>query len=211
MIREWNIQGLPRDNFSTENAILATRSLSSPLCKNRLLIFYFRCEFSFTLVIDPQSQAIKWIKQMEKSHGLRVIDIQMRDYMKIIEECIKMGRPCLCQNLHEDIPQTLNPILNKSIKTNNDAKSHFKLQLGDREIDYHPSFRFYLSTRLSNPHFKPEIFSKVNLINFALKEQGLEEQLLGKIDFSFQKNKRKDSFNSFCFFFLRYCCSKRKT
>jgi hypothetical protein len=33
VVREWNIQGLPRDNFSTENAILATRALSYPLCK----------------------------------------------------------------------------------------------------------------------------------------------------------------------------------
>ncbi|CAF3412172.1 unnamed protein product [Rotaria sp. Silwood1] len=33
VIREWNIQGLPHDNFSTENAILATRTLSYPLCK----------------------------------------------------------------------------------------------------------------------------------------------------------------------------------
>ncbi|CAF0769681.1 unnamed protein product [Adineta ricciae] len=160
-VREWNIQGLPRDNFSTENAILATRTLSSPL------------------FIDPQSQATKWIKHMEKSRGLKVIDLQMRDYMKIIEECIKMGRPCLCQNLHEDLPQILNPILIKSIKTSSNDSSHLILQIGDREIDYNPSFRFYLSTRLSNPRYKPELFSKVNLINFALKEQGLEEQLLG--------------------------------
>ena len=118
---------------------------------------------------------------MEKSHGLKVIDLQMRDYMKTIEECIKMGRPCLCQNLHEDLPQTLNPILTKSIKTSSDDLPHLILQIGDREIDYNPSFRFYLSTRLSNPRYKPELFSKVNLINFALKEQGLEEQLLGKL------------------------------
>jgi dynein heavy chain len=162
VIREWNIQGLPRDNFSTENAILATRTSCS------------------SLVIDPQSQAIKWIKRMEKSNGLKLIDFQMRDYMKIIEECIKMGRPCLCQNIHEDIPQTLNPILIKSIKKITDNESRLILQLVDREIDYHPSFRFYLSTRLSNPRYKPEIYSKVNVINFAIKEQGLEEQLLGK-------------------------------
>jgi dynein heavy chain len=117
---------------------------------------------------------------MEKSNGLKLIDFHMRDYMKIIEECIKMGRPCLCQNIHEDIPQILNPILMQSIKTTTDNESRLILQLTDREIDYNPSFRFYLSTRLSNPRYKPEIYSKVNIINFAIKEQGLEEQLLGK-------------------------------
>lgn len=117
---------------------------------------------------------------MEKSNGLKIIDLQMNDYMKIIEECIKTGRPCLFQNIHDDIPQTLNPILRKAIKKSNNPDSKLILQLGDREIIYNPSFRFYISTRLSNPKFKPEIYSKLNLINFAIKEQGLEEQLLGK-------------------------------
>jgi len=117
---------------------------------------------------------------MEKLNGLKIIDFQMRDYMKIIEECIKMGRPCLCQNIHEDIPQILNPILIKSIKKSNKNDSYLILQLSDREIDYNPSFRFYLSTRISNPRYKPEIYSKINIINFSIKEQGLEEQLLGK-------------------------------
>lgn len=114
---------------------------------------------------------------MEKSNSLKIIDFQMRDYMKIIEECIKMGRPCLCQNIHEDIPQILNSILIKSIKKRNE---NFILQLADREIEYNPSFRLYFSTRLSNPKYKPEIYSKLNIINFAIKEQGLEEQLLGR-------------------------------
>lgn len=180
-IRQWNIQGLPRDHFSTENAILATRVLASPLCK------FFSTGISndtrmrlLSVVIDPQSQGTKWIKHMEKTNGLKIIDLQMRDHMKIIEECIKMGRPCLCQNVHEDLPQTLNSILIKSIKTSSEKDSRLKLQLGDREIDFNPSFRFYLSTRLTNPRYKPEIYSKVTVINFAIKEQGLEEQLLGK-------------------------------
>ncbi|CAF4489014.1 unnamed protein product, partial [Rotaria magnacalcarata] len=75
--------------------------------------------------------------------------------MKTIEECIKIGRPCLFQNIHEDIPQTLNPILLKSIKKTNSTDSNLVLQLGDREIVYNPSFRFYLSTRLYNPKYKP--------------------------------------------------------
>lgn len=46
-IREWNIQGLPSDGFSTENGIIVTRGTRWPL------------------IIDPQCQAVKWIKNME--------------------------------------------------------------------------------------------------------------------------------------------------
>ena len=182
VIREWNIQGLPRDNFSTENAILATKTSSSSLCKIQVHIL---SHSHISSVIDPQSQAVKWIKQLEKSNGLKLIDLQMRDYMKIIEECIKMGRPCLCQNIAEDLPQTFNPILIKSIRKSSENDTRWILQFIDREIEYHPSFRFYLSTRLANPRYKPEIYSKVKIINFAVKEQGLEEQLLGKREIFF--------------------------
>ena len=48
-VREWNIRGLPSDSFSTENGVLVTRGTRWPL------------------MIDPQGQAIKWIKNMELS------------------------------------------------------------------------------------------------------------------------------------------------
>ena len=118
---------------------------------------------------------------MEKINGLKIIDLQMRDYMKTIIECIKMGWPCLCQNIHEDIPQIFNPILIKSIKETNNRQSPLILEIDGQEINYNPSFRLYLSTRLFNPRYKPEIFSKLSIINFAIKEQGLEEQLLGRV------------------------------
>lgn len=49
-IREWNIQGLPSDSFSTENGIIITHATRWPL------------------VIDPQCQAVKWIKNMEMAN-----------------------------------------------------------------------------------------------------------------------------------------------
>ena len=36
-----------------------------------------------------------------------------------------------------------------------------------------------MTTRLSNPTYKPEVGTKVTLINFSVKQSGLEEQLLG--------------------------------
>jgi dynein heavy chain len=48
-VRDWNIQGLPSDSFSTENGVIVTRGSRWPL------------------MVDPQGQAIKWIKNMEVS------------------------------------------------------------------------------------------------------------------------------------------------
>ena len=53
------------------------------------------------------------------------------------------------------------------------------MKLGDKEIDYNPEFRFYLTTKLANPHYTPEISTKATIDNFNVKQQGLEDQLLG--------------------------------
>ena len=53
------------------------------------------------------------------------------------------------------------------------------IKLGDKEVEFNPDFKFYITTKLSNPHYTPEITTKTAIVNFAVKEQGLEAQLLG--------------------------------
>ncbi len=48
VVRDWNIRGLPSDAFSTENGVIVTRGRRWPL------------------MIDPQGQALKWVKNMER-------------------------------------------------------------------------------------------------------------------------------------------------
>jgi dynein heavy chain len=52
------------------------------------------------------------------------------------------------------------PVLLKQIYRQGDVDM---LQLGDRVLEYSPDFRFYITTRLSNPHYLPEISVKVGL------------------------------------------------
>lgn len=43
------------------------------------------------------------------------------------------------------------------------------------------TLRFYITTKLKNPHYLPEIAVKVVLLNFMITPAGLEDQLLGVV------------------------------
>ncbi len=49
------------------------------------------------------------------------------------------------------------------------------IYLGEKEVLYNEKFRFYMTTKLSNPKYKAEVSTKVTLVNFTVKEKGLEE------------------------------------
>ena len=78
----------------------------------------------------------------------------------------------------EELDPSLEPIMSKAvIKVGNRSI----MKLGDKEVEYNPDFRFYLTTKLNNPHYTPEISTKATIVNFCVKQQGLEEQLLGTV------------------------------
>ena len=43
-------------------------------------------------MIDPQGQANKWIKNMEKSNKLEVIKLSDGNYLRTLENCIQVMR-----------------------------------------------------------------------------------------------------------------------
>lgn len=40
--------------------------------------------------------------------------------------------------------------------------------LGDKEVDYDPKFRLYLTTKMSNPVFDPALYAKATIINYMV-------------------------------------------
>ena len=55
------------------------------------------------------------------------------------------------------------------------------IKIGDKEVEYHPSFHLILHTKLANPHYKPEMQAQASLINFTVTRDGLEDQLLAEV------------------------------
>ena len=161
-IQAWNQQSLPADPFSIQNAILATKARRWPL------------------MIDPQLQGNNWVKMMEKENKLIVIDLQTDNYMdNYMVRAINNGLPILLQNIGEELDPALDPILNKNVKEVTPGR--WSIFLGDREVGYNPNFRFYISTKFGNPRYTAETSTKITLINFSVKEKGLEEQLLSEL------------------------------
>ncbi len=48
-------------------------------------------------------------------------------------------------------------------------------------MDYDPNFKLYMTTKMSNPHYMPDVCIKVTLVNFTVTMKGLEDQLLGDV------------------------------
>ncbi|XP_029455356.1 dynein heavy chain 1, axonemal [Rhinatrema bivittatum] len=159
-IRSWQIAGLPNDTLSVENGMITQYSQRWP---------HF---------IDPQGQANKWIKNMEKDHGLEVLKLSDRDFLRSLENAIRFGKPCMLENVGEELDPALEPVL---LKQTFKQQGNIVLRLGDTVIPYHNDFKMYITTNLPNPHYTPEISTKVTLINFTLSPSGLEDQLLGQV------------------------------
>lgn len=64
-------------------------------------------------MIDPQGQANKWTKNMEKDNKLSVIKLTDADYMRTLENSITFGNPVLLENVGEELDPSLEPLLLK--------------------------------------------------------------------------------------------------
>ncbi|XP_058475903.1 dynein axonemal heavy chain 3-like [Solea solea] len=157
-IRAWQIDGLPVDSFSTDNGIIAFNSRRWPL------------------MIDPQGQANKWIKNMEKENKLSVIKLSDDNYVRILENCIQFGSPVLLENVLEELQPVLEPVLLKQTFRQQGVEY---MKIGENTVEYSKNFKFYMTTGLRNPHYLPEVAAKVCLLNFMITPQGLQDQLLG--------------------------------
>jgi dynein heavy chain len=156
--REWNLQGLPTDGFSVQNGVLVTRGRRWPL------------------MVDPQEQAKRWVRNMEAKRGLEEITLKMPSFLRTMENAIKFGKPVLLADVAEELDPALEPVLAKNVQKKG---GQMIIKLGDKEIEFNADFRLYITSKLPNPHYAPEITTKTTIVNFNVKQQGLEQQLLG--------------------------------
>ena len=156
----WGVAGLPSDNLSVENGIIMFGSRRWPL------------------MIDPQTQANKFIKKLGSvTEGIQldVFKLSESNLIRVLELAIQFGRWVLLENIGEEIDPALEPILlQQKVKQGNS----WMIKLGERSIQYNDNFKFFMTTTIPNPHYSPETSVKVTILNFSITPVGLEEQML---------------------------------
>ena len=155
-IAGWQGQGLPADSLSTENGAIVKSTSRWPL------------------LLDPQLQGISWLKNYE-GEEMFVSRIDRPDLIQRLSICIEEGKSVLLENVGESINPMLWPVITRSTVKKGRKQM---LTLAGKELQFNEDFKLYLHTKLSNPHYPPEVQAECTLINFTVTREGLEEQLL---------------------------------
>ena len=159
-VQGWVSKGLPADGHSVQNGILTTKSSRFPLC------------------IDPQQQAVGWIKRTYAGKNLAVKTLADSDFMKHLELAIQFGNPFLFENVDQELDPMLDPVLEKNVVKEG---ASMMIKLGDKMIEWDDNFRLFFTTKLANPHYSPEVMGKTMIINYGVTKDGLANQLLNVV------------------------------
>lgn len=95
-IATWQNEGLPSDRMSIENATILSNSDRWPL------------------MIDPQLQGIKWIKQ-KYGDILKIIRLGSKGYLEVLEKALAKGCTVLIENIGENVDPVLDPLLGRNL------------------------------------------------------------------------------------------------
>ncbi|OMJ85153.1 hypothetical protein SteCoe_13621 [Stentor coeruleus] len=161
-MQQWKVAGLPSDAVSIENGIIIEKARR------------------WSLMIDPQNQANSFIKKLGKEHeeGIEFCKASDGNIIRNLGTAIMNGKWFLIENVGEELDPALEPVLLQQVIKEG---AGFTIRIGDKNVEYNRSFRFFMTTTLPNPHYSPETCVKVTLLNFAITPEGLEEQMLATV------------------------------
>jgi dynein heavy chain len=89
-----------------------------------------------------------------------------------------MGLAVVLESVGEQVDPLLDPVL---LKQTFKVAGIKQIKFGEEVIDYADDFRLYMTSKLSNPHYLPDLTTKVTIINFMITNEILRDQLLNLV------------------------------
>lgn len=164
-ISSWFVQGLPCDEFSIQNGMLAL------YCKR------------FPLLIDPQELCMRWIKTRENP---RVIsDFTSEAVLSaVVADSLVNGKVLVYEGIENTVNPDLEILFDQTFDPDSampDSNTTRRIFWKGKELDWHPNFRIFLFSALSDPHFSADLAGRTTIIDASMTLQGLQDQLLNSV------------------------------
>jgi dynein heavy chain, axonemal len=76
----------------------------------------------------------------------------------VLESCVRFGKWALLENVGEELDASLEPLLLQQLFKQGGQDM---LRLGDSTVPYNSAFKLFMTTKLPNPQYAPEVQVKV--------------------------------------------------
>lgn len=84
----------------------------------------------------------------------------------------------LIENIENEVDPELDSVLEKQVVVK--GRTKFVMVSGN-STEWDDDFKLFMTSRLANPLFSPELAAKTTIIDFTVTITGLEQQLLGRV------------------------------
>ena len=124
-------------------------------------------------------QVYKWIRNFYRKEKINCYKLTNKNLFNLLKNSIQNGYPCLIENVEQTLDSSLEPILANQVFKQG---AGYYLSMGsDKPIQFTVGFKLFMTSKMANPHYLPELSIKVTLINFTVTRKGLEDQLLEEV------------------------------
>lgn len=148
-------EGLPGDDVTIENVVIITKAAPA----------------RHVMIIDPVETASTWLLQhLTQQHKARaappVETVAAGDprFVNVLELAVRFGKWLIVQDV-DSIEPLMVPLLRGELSQNGGG---WVVAVGDKMVDYHPSFRLFLVSRDSTLSLQPNIAPLLVVANFAI-------------------------------------------
>jgi dynein heavy chain len=169
-IQDWNLCGLPFDATSIENVLIMKAYTDK-----------------FPLVLDPQSQFLKFIRTYEKKHldkniGNSVLSIKAslehKEMERALSNAIRRGDILVIESVGENISSLFDDLLAGQFTM---SAGMLCVQIGAQSVEIDKNFKLYMVSNLNSPHYTPELLSRVVYLDFSITPTGLQQQMVSLV------------------------------